>query len=247
MEEYTKVTKQMTIEESEDIITGESFEYDENAHPRSIMMIRKSNGVPCPFFVESIIKILTIGNGNNPFTRRPLSQLTRERAMLFSRCIKEFPNYKILPGSSIDLFNRWIASYRPDCSLSPREKSLLLLEAQCFLQAEDLLDIFQSFNGSGSLDNRSEAENFLKNTGKTWILRHSSLQDSEYNKAYALTRLSLNGNYIHDAIVHRIGEGFFIGLTLKRGDNVNSNFSFSAEYPSIIHLLCAEVTQLTGR
>lgn len=241
MEQYINITRQTTIEQPEDIVSGEEFKYDEHSHPRSVMTLRGSNGVPYPYLVNSIIRIMIDGDGLHPFTRLPLSQLTKDRAILFSRCIQEFPDYKLDPGKSVDLYNRWINSYNPDSSLSAREKTLLFLEAQCFLQPEDLTAMFQSFNGKGSLNNREAAEKFLIESGKKWVLRNSSLRDTKYNKAYALTKITPTGEYTHTAIVHRIGEGFFSGVYLYRGQTTDSKFQYTASYPTIIHLLITEV------
>jgi hypothetical protein len=244
MEEYTGITRQLTIQHPEDDITAEEFKYDQNSHPRSVMTLRRSNGVPYPYLVNTVVKIITIGDGCDPYTRRPLSQLVRDRAILFSRCLKEFPNYKLTPEKISDLYNRWIS-----CD---REDRLLELEAQCFLQAEDLISIFQSFSGKGSLNNRQEAEKFLADSGKTWVLRHSSLKDTEYDKAYALTQRvegsgqagSDTGSYVHTGIVHRVGEGFLSGVRIYRGESVDSLRHYNASFPTIVHLLTTLVPEI---
>jgi hypothetical protein len=244
MQEYAKIARKATIEQPEDIITAEEFKYDENAHPRSVMTLRRSNGIPYPYLVQTIIRIIIDGDNRDPVTRCQLSQLTRQRAILFSRCVHEFPDYRLDPTKTVDLYNRWINSYKPECTLSPTEKSRLQLEAQCFLQAEDLMDIFQSFSGKGSLDNRDASEQFLIDSGKKWVLRHSSLKDTEYNKAYALTQIAESGYFTHVAIVHRVGEGFFSHVALNRGDSTADSFDYFGSYPTIIHLLMAEVPEL---
>jgi hypothetical protein len=123
------------------------------------------------------------------------------------------------------------------------EVSKTRLEAQCFLQMEDLMGIFQTFDGKGALTNRDGAKTFLAETGRLWVLRHSSLQDTKFERAYALTYAV--GNKIENiAIVHKIGEGFFYDVDLPRQSSVGGYFDYTKSYPTIISLLEDQIPNL---
>jgi hypothetical protein len=137
------------------------------------------------------------------------------------------------------LYNRWINTYKTGAVDVDRTR----LEAKCFLQMEDLVGIFKKFDGKGALTNRNEAESFLSMTGCSWVLRHSSIQDTEYNKAYALTYKN-NKGFIHIAIIHKIGEGFFYNADFLRKSISKELFNYSRSYPTIVCLLEAEIPDM---
>ena len=233
-----------------DEVTLEEFSESKEVHPRAIMTIRRSNGIPYPFKVQSVIDIIQSGNGLDPSTRVPFSQLTKERAFLYKQSLEEFPDYVLTSDRIKDLYKRWT---------SPQMCEKTRLEARCFLQAEDLLDIFKTFDGSGSMKNREMAYRYLATTGKKWVLRTSSVKNTEFDKAYVMTinstaRLiprtihSLPGPLMEDKnpeskgfqdclIIHRIGDGFYANVVLANTTEIPENFTYSRCYPTIIDFL----------
>jgi hypothetical protein len=234
MNVYSSFTESRTTEEATDVVTLEEFKYGEHAHPRAVITIRRTNGVPYPFMVSTVMNIINHGDGKDPSTRVPFTVMDRRRALLYNRALTEFPDYTRDGLNTTDLYERWVSIHKPDCEL---DKEKVRLEAQCFLQPEDLIGIFNNFHGSGSMLNRQEAVNALtENT--TWILRKSSIQDTQYDKAYALTRI-VNGDVRHYAIIHRLGEGFYFNAYgISRGDLASNQITdHHGFYPTIIDLL----------
>jgi len=95
MQEYALEIKKITVENNEDIITTQEFNYDENSHPRSVMTIRRDNNIPYPYFTQSVIDIIQKGDGKDPITRKPFDDLTIQRAFLYQECMEKFPNYSL--------------------------------------------------------------------------------------------------------------------------------------------------------
>jgi len=232
-----------TTKDQIDSVSLEEFKFDDKAHPRSVMLIRRPNGIPYPFLVQSVIQIVDQGNGRDPETREPFSQLTITRAKLYAKCQTIFPKYQLGDMDSVDLYQRWLQTY-DDPMLSKEQKEKTRLEAQCFLQAEDLLDMFQIFRGKGSALNRDDAKTFLQSSPRKWLLRNCSLQDTQYNKAFVLTMLNHDEKLIHFPIIQKVGEGFYFGCLVRRGANCDSKFNYMSVYPTIIHLLQQEIEEL---
>jgi hypothetical protein len=225
MHAYTKLNNSLLEDEKDDIITGEEIPTD---HPRKMMTIRLSNGVPFPYSTQTILDICSKGDGKDPQTRQPFDYVTRARASIYKRSTIFFPNYT-LGVDNKDLFQRWL-----DSRISQDDRTHV--EASAFLQIEDIL--FQQFNGKGSLENRDEAEKYLKNPDNTrkWLLRNSSLIDTQYNKGYVLSFLR-NDELFHIPIVHKIGYGFCYNCRVTRNAVLSDNFSYESDYPTIISLL----------
>lgn len=229
---------QFTRELSKDNIDPvelEEFKGEETAHPREIITIRRANNKPHPYYVRSVIAILDRGNGCDPETRQPFSQLTIQRARLYQDCLTFFPNYTMENLDVKNIYIRWRSTYNTNISLMSNE--LTRLEARCFLQASDLIDIFNNFDGSGSMMNREKAEQVLTTVGD-WLLRPSSVIDTEYDKAYVLSRYTTEGCR-HYLIIHRIGEGFYYNVNgIDRGMLASSPITrYAKAYPTIINLL----------
>jgi hypothetical protein len=242
MQEYIQIEQAIAKEEKEDIVTAEEFPTDSEAHPRSVILVRRTNGLPYPFLTSTLVNVINMGNGLDPVTRQPFSELTKQRVQLYHNCLLEFPDVKIKDLNIVDLFRKWIDTHKSR-TVSNDAVMRTRLHAQCFLQMEDLLGIFRSFNGKGALTNRSSAAEFLTSTGRSWVLRDCSLQDTKYDKAYALTYR--NGRETnHVPIVHRIGEGFFYDVNLPRQTSVGGYFPYSRSYPTIICLLEEEIPLL---
>jgi hypothetical protein len=205
-----------------------------SSHPRGIILVRRRNGIPYPYNIDTILSILKSKNPVDPFTRDPFNKLVIERAFLFKKSIDLFPEYKITPESSIDLFNRWKTA-----KVSGFVDERLDIEAKCFLQISDLIGIFQKFSEPGSVLNREMAESYLsQREDGTMILRPSSVTDSEYIKAYAVSYKS--GSIIkHSLVIHRIGEGFYIAkASPKRCTKAeDAVLDMESAFPTIIDLL----------
>jgi hypothetical protein len=242
MQEYIQFEQHIAKEEKEDIVTAEEFPTNNNAHPRSVMLVRRTNGLPYPFLTSTVIDIIIKGNGCDPVTRQPFSELTKQRARLYYDCLQEFPAMKISDLNAENLYKRWIGTHKSS-SVMDEIVEKTRLEAQCFLQIEDLMGLFRSFNGKGAISNRNSATAFLTSTGHTWVLRDCSLRDTKYDKAYVLT--FRNGReFEHVPIVHRIGEGFFYDVNLPRQSSVGGDFSYHESYPTVISLLEEEIPHL---
>lgn len=171
----------------------------------------------------------------NPLTGIPYSSFTLEKLELYMKCQEKLPNYNIEKVKSSDIFTRWINSLKKNNNLSDIEKEVVDIEARCFLQPEELVDIFKQFSNKG-LAIREEAEKYLKESGKQWILRNCSLKDTDNAKAYALTIL-YGGVPYSFPIVHRIGDGFYFNVSLCRGDSIDKFFTFKSFHITIIDLL----------
>lgn len=233
MEAYIQFMETSIEKQPTDPITLEDFKYSEKDHPRSIINIRRSNEIPYPYSVPTMTAMISRGQLYDPVTREPLSELAIKRIALYNESLQMFPSYSL---DTHDLYQRWLLCRRPDIKLSPKQIDCIRLEAYCFLQAENLLGLFQTFAGKGSMLNRQEAEKYLRETGKKWILRTSSLIDTEYNKGYCLSIIK-DDRIHHNAIVHKIGDGFYFNVGIERGQKIENVFTYEKAYPTIIHLL----------
>lgn len=242
MNEYCLIGQNISHEEKEDVVSAEEFPSDDKAHPRMVMLVRRTNGHPYPFFTTTVMDIINKGDGCDPVTRQQFSNLVRQRAELYNQALIDFPDYKLKDLNTRELYIRWINTHKTGTQVNEEVKKTRL-EASCFLQAEDLMGIFQTFNGKGSLENRASAVAFLVQTGRKWVLRHCSLKDTKYDKAYALTYLGIGG-MSHVVIVHRIGEGFFYEVAIGRQDSVGGTLYYEKSYPTIISLLEQEIHNL---
>lgn len=232
MLQYAKISVRLAQQEHEDPVYAEEYNYDQDAHPRSVLTIRRSNGIPFPYLTNTVIDILTKGDGNDPFSRTPFSELTKERAFLYKLSMEKFPDIRLRDLDVKKIFLDW----EKDC----QEKKYTFdihLKAKVFLQTEDLLTIFQQFQGKGSMLNRMSAEEYLEKNDKTWLIRNSSLIDTEYDRAYTLTIKHDTGKYTHSLIIHKIGEGVYYNAEGVRGCPIPKVFKYLSCYPSIIELI----------
>jgi hypothetical protein len=242
MQSYATFTGNIAQEEHDDPVTYEEFKQTDDSHPREVMTIRRSNGVPFPYHTQTVIELIN-RNMPDPFTRQRFSELTKKRAKLYASSLEAFPDRKVGDMDTDLLFRKWIAS-RSDGDLSNEEKKLIDLEAECFLQAEDLTSLFKEYDGSGSMNNRTRAvsdvgvSEYSEMNKIAWVLRKCSVSDTQYDKAYAITCMEGN-THKHHLIIHRIGEGFFYNPTgISRGDPANQLMvGYESCHPTIIDIL----------
>lgn len=213
---------------SEDPITFEQLNIlKDSSHPRGSISICRDNNKPYFYNVETIIKIIENGDGKDPFTRKPFDSITKERAYLYYSITQKLPNLKKEELDFKTIYTDW---------LNDKNDELKLLKAQCLLQPSDLLDLFREYEGKGSKYNRKHSIIELKNKPKnSWILRNTSVIDTDIYKGYCLSVKS--DNIKHHLIVHKIGYGIYFGVELNRNQIIPENFSYDKIYPSIIHLI----------
>jgi hypothetical protein len=221
----------------------ESDNYDNNEGKINLPLISK-NEHPCSKITLSnsettvtyqTSELYKIRDDINPITGMPFIPLLREKIELYYTCLDIFPDYSMYSWNNAELYDRWISSYKFESEYTEKEKEYLDIRARCFLEPEDLVDFYKCFDNS-SLNVREDAINYLKETGKTWILRNSSLIDTTNSKGYALTILYKEKAYSF-AIVHKLNEGYYYNVTLQRGDSTDKPFTFSRSYVTIIDLL----------
>ena len=225
IQDYITFNSSVAVENGgEDPITLEEMK---SSHPREIMTIRLSNNKNKAINTTTLKQILDRGL-NNPLTHEPFKNITKQRINLYHKSLEKFPNYKL---DVKNLYGRWLESFG-------KENKNVELEAQCFLQAEDLLTIFEKYNGKGNKTNRVLAEQDIIDGKRDWILRNSSVTDTKLNKAYALTH-KINGKICSKLIIHKLGEGFYLEPKgILRGQSAGKKFeTFKGVYPTIIHLL----------
>jgi hypothetical protein len=252
MNDYVSIGQTRTVTERDDPITMEEFKYDENAHPRAVIMIRRSNGVPYPYHTTTVMELIN-RRMRDPFNQQPFSNIAKERVKLYMESIEKFPTYINRTLNTTEILNRWL-SIQTDTTLSEEQKALIRLEARCFLQPSDLLGLFEQYQGKGSAENRQKAEDEINSGARTWVLRNSSLTDTEYNKAYVLSysHVPVRETYEneqttiqHSLIIHKVGEGFYLGVggISRNGSAGDVMTGYNAVYPTIVQLLeaCGEV------
>ncbi len=236
MAEYNADTEYISINnDGRDDITFDTLRI---SHPRATITLRKTNNEPHPYNLNTIIDIITKGNGCDPLTRIPFPPIVSERVFLYQRCIQLFPDYNINMLDTNVLFRRWLSTYYPN-SFTLQEIEKIRIEARCFLQAEDLVSLFKTYLGKANMENRKQAEKELENKPDGyWLLRNSSLIDSKWNKAFALSIKISNKKYKHIAIVHKIGEGLCFNCnSLSRGSGAEHILTYETIYPTIIDML----------
>jgi hypothetical protein len=243
MQRYAAFTSNIAVEAERDPISFEEFELKDDAHPRSVITLRGSNGVPRAYYTETVIQMID-HNLNDPFTRQPFTELVKKRARLYLRAMQEFPDYKIADLEANNLFQRWLSTYSDAHDMSNEEVAKIRLEAECFLQAEDLAHMFATYDGSGSMNNRGRAisdlsqNEYASMNDLSWILRKCSVQDTQYDKAYALSRRVGDG-MTHTLIIHRIGEGFYYNVFgISRGELASQEITgYTSSHPTILDIL----------
>lgn len=249
MQLYVDFTNDIAMDAEIDPITMDTFE-GKDGHPRSVITLRGSNGVPRPYLTTTVKKMLDLGL-KDPFTRRPFTALIKSRVNLYLQSLKGFPEYTIgmLEQETGNIFNKWIATYSDDCKLSKMEIYKTRVLANCFLQAEDLAFLFSKYHGGGSMENRRLVINDLsdnmysdnmysKDRNISWILRKCSVVDTEYDKAYVISQ-KVGNRVRHLLIIHRIGEGFYFNVSgIGRGMPANTPItSYESSHPTIIDIL----------
>lgn len=221
-----------------DPVSLQEFKQDVSTHPRSIMTIRRSHGKPCPISVQTMIDIIEHGNESDPITRRKFSSVEVERAYLYQKCIKTFPDYKMSDINPEKLYQKWIDSKIPG-KFSQEEKTKISLEASCFLQPRDLVQIFHDFGSEVNMTRAKAKEYLKKNKNVGWLLRTSSVKDTEYEKAYTISYRLPTGQIVHVLIIHKIGEGFYWGVRgIHMGESAGKKFTgYTYIFPTIVSLL----------
>lgn len=229
MELYVDLTNMLSRNRVDDV----SLEEFKTEHPRETILIRRSNNIPYPMSVKTAYFILESGDRKDPITREYFSDINIRRIMLYYRAFQQFPNYVLNVNN---LYERWNNTYLYPDDYTYEEKLKIRFEAKCFLQPEDLTALFESFYGDGSFDNRESAIQYLQNSNKNWILRKSSIKDTEFDKAYVLSK-KISGDIYHIPIVHKIGDGFYYNVKIIRGNYANVFENYTDVFPTIIHLL----------
>ena len=136
------------------------------------------------------------------------------------------------------IYNDWI---------NDQNNPLKLLKAQSLIQPSNIMDYFRSYNGKYNFNNRDECvKELLNKPNNSWILRNSSIKDTDIQKAYCLS-FKKNDVIKHYLIIHKIGYGFYFGVKILRGKILknNENFNYIKLYPSIIHLIQEQLSILS--
>jgi len=199
-------------------------------HPRSSISVLRDNNKPYFYNVKTLIDIIERGDGKDPFTRNKFDEITIERIYLYNKCIDTFP---FLNRENID-YEQIYYDWKND----PYEP-LKLLKAQCFIQPSNLIDMFRSYSGKSKLENRQDCINeLLDKPENTWILRNSSVKDTDIQKAYVLS-IKKKNIIVHYLIVHKIGYGICFNVKACRSKILDDNekIEYQKIYPSIIHLI----------
>ncbi len=240
MSSYFTLIEKTSEEQGNDIISLENLEYNIDSNPRSIVTVRKCNGdLQC--YPIHILKQLIDNTNKDPLTRKKFSYLTRKRVELYLRGIRTFPNHTFRNIDKKKLFEEWKNTYNPNCILTNREKKLKRLEAQCYLLAEDLTNVFKNFDGDGSIYNRKQAEDLIESRKTLWLIRPSSIESTKNNKVYVLSFVNIyaENGVDHVLILHSFGEGFYYGAQVNvNGNNADDIITNNTkQYTNIIALL----------
>lgn len=222
MLQYALVTEELCSEEIVDPISYEQLKYrDKDDHPRHVILVRRSNGVPYPYKVTTIIKLIEHG-GIDPFTRKPFHPLICERANLFKKAVDEFPTLKITADYLVQLYHEWIDEYILN-TIPVTNNTPTMLQARSILQVKDICHMFFPLSGPGSLMNRATAEQMLSMSEKgTWLLRNSSIRGSKYTHIYVLSYVKKKHRVKHILIMHQIGLGFFYNIITPRNVTITN-------------------------
>lgn len=207
---------------------------DSTSHPRSSMTLLRDNNKPYIYNVNTIINIIEIGNGCDPFTRKKYDEITIERAYLYKKCMDVFPDLKRDIIDYNEIYNEWINDvYHP----------FKLLKAQCLLQPSNIINNFRSYNGKNNTNNRADCIRELTNKpNNSWILRNSSIKDTEIQKAYCLS-IKKKDKIYHYLIIHKIGYGIYFGVMCNSSKILDDSeeLNYSKMYPSIVHLIQEQI------
>jgi len=231
---YTEVTRKLSAGEI-DVVESDEIKTDETMHPRAVITIRRANGIPYPYYVSTVSKILSNG-GLDPFTGKPFSEVTKQRVILYKKAIEMFPEYTVGNLNPKDIYTRWKGRE----SLSGIDREKLEVEARAFLQVEDLDDYYRIFSDDNPLNLRKLAEEYLEGKeNNSWIIRNGSVKSTEYNKVYVLSH-KRGEEYRHIIIMHCLGEGFICGIDTERDMLISPEIQ-RVKFPTIIDLLCSVV------
>ena len=243
MSEYFSILNQLKKTHIIDFISVDYLD----EHPRGVIFLRRYNEEPYPYNVNTIIHIIEKGNRRDPFTREPLSLLTKKRAYLYKECLRLFPRYIIdINFDYKSLFYSWLSTHYKGDNFNREHLYKIQIEAQCFLQIEYIIDIFNAKFKEEI--NRQSVNTYLSNKPiGFWMLRRSSIQSTQYEKAYALSIKTGEDHYKHIAIVHKIGDGVYWKCDISRSSVVTPHFKYDSVYPTIIHLLEDNVIKNTDK
>lgn len=233
MENYMAFYNQEITMDDCDPITLEQI--NKSKHPREIMSVLLNYRVLKFYYTKSIIELFEKGDGIDPHLRKKFPKIVEERARLYYDCMVKYPNLKkdeVNTAFINKIYKKWIEN--PDDDLL----------ASAILQPSDIIKYFERYSGKGSLENRKFAEKAL-NEKNTWLLRYSSVkgEDDKINHAYVLSKYVKPNEYLHFLIIHRIGSGFYFGVSgiLSGCKKIPENLNAKKIYPSIIELLKNEV------
>lgn len=235
MENYSLFSHSLAEINQTDFLTDQQLNILSSKNPRGSINLRYNDDQIVSYNLNTLIDLISKGLPD-PYTKQPFTKNSIRRICLYIEGLKNFPNYKL---NTIDLFNRWIETY----SDNQLEKSIIekiRLEARCFLQVEDLRQIFQKYCGNGHLINREFAEAQLKDQSEgSWLIRESSIIESMYDKPKVITIKTAQG-YRHQPFIHKIGIGFFmidIWMTQRHSQAKDVSIINDSFQPSIIDLL----------
>ena len=209
-----------------------------NVHPRSSISILRDNNKPYFYNIDTLINIIELGDSKDPFTRKKFDEITIERIYLYKKCLDTFPDLNKDDINYNQIYNDWI---------NDKNNPLKLLKAQSLIQPSNIMDYFRSYNGKYNFNNRDECvKELLNKPNNSWILRNSSIKDTDIQKAYCLS-FKKNDVIKHYLIIHKIGYGFYFGVKILRGKILknNENFNYIKLYPSIIHLIQEQLSILS--
>ena len=231
MNEYIEFNMNIAEDDGYDPITYDKINIlNTKNHPRSSISILRDNNKPYFYNIDTLISIIENGNGKDPFTRKKLDDIIIQRVYLYKKCIDTFPYLNKENINFNEIYNDW---------KNDPFNSLKLLKAQCFIQPSDIINNFRSYNGKNNLNNKIDCIRELSyKPNNSWILRNSSIKDTDIQKAYTLS-IKENNIIKHKLLIHKIGYGIYYGVSCNRGKILDDNetLKYNKLYPSIIHLL----------
>lgn len=249
MNTYTNSTTSIAYSNKVDVLSKKDLTCLQLDHPRSSINIRDGDKFSS-FNLNTVASLLLQGKPN-PSTGQPFRKIDIERITMYIESCTIFPGYSLSSLDTRDLYNRWIQTFDKDLNLENPDVfesvKKTRLEARCFLQAEDLVEIFRAYCGKGSLDNRIKAQAELcdKPIG-SWLIRNTSLKETKYDKPMVITiHIGGESQFMHKIIIHKIGQGFYLGTSNKsdgtkvcRGDSAKDIIldTVSAQ-PTIIDMI----------
>jgi hypothetical protein len=184
-----------------DAITFEELDY---THPRSVITFY--NGYSPETLVDyaltsyntmSIHNLVERGFLTDPKTGIKFDKNQQQRICWYKSCLTKFPDIKhedVLDYKKI--ISDWL--------VSPLEETKTTDMARYFITYDQIID----FYGFKDVETREKAElYFTEHPATKWIIRKSSLVDTQFNKFFVLMIKKEEGDYIYQLYNHRQGYG----------------------------------------